>query len=151
MAAYCADSDIRSVAQVFSDETEFPEATIEAWAEDYGDKVIDARLLSAGFTVPFSSPDEVIVLCSALLAAAHGLRSYIGQFTGREVEMAVSLETRAMQLLDDVAKGRLDIGETRASTGEAVLYDDDPEERHEDAAIVDNEESWAWPTESRES
>lgn len=151
MAAYCEDADIRSVAQVFSNATEFPEATLEAWAEDYGDKIIDARLLSAGFTTPFTSADEVIILCSALLAAAHGLRSYIGQFTGREVEMAVSMETRAMALLDDVASGKLDIGETRSASGAPVVMDSDPETFPDTAAIVNNEESWAWPTEDRES
>ena len=151
MAAYCDHNDIRSVSQVFSSTTEYPQATLEAWAEDYGDKVIDARLKSAGFTTPFSSADEVIILCSALLAAAHGLRGYVGQFTGREVEMAVSLEERAMALLDDVASGKLDIGETRSTSGAPVVMDSDPETFPDTAAIVDNEESWAWYTEDRES
>ena len=150
MAAYCADTDIRSVAQVFSSTTEFLEATIEAWAEDYGDKIIDARMKSAGFTTPFASPDEVIIYCSALLAAAHGLRGYIGQFTGREPEMARSLEERAMGLLDDIASGKLDIGETRDDSGAPVVMDSDPETFPDTAAVVGDEESWAWPAEDRE-
>ena len=151
MAAYCADSDIRSVAQVFSSTTEFLEVTIEAWAENYGDKIIDARMKSAGFTVPFASADEVIVYCSALLAAAHGLRGYIGQFTGREPEMAVSLEERAMGLLDDIASGKLDIGETRSASGAPVVMDSDPETFPDTATIVGDEQYWKHPAESRES
>lgn len=150
--AYCTHTLIRSVEEAFTNTTDFPQATIEAWATNFADPEIDAILEAAGFSTPIASGSEpaLIKAISAMLSAAHGLDSYVGQFTGREVERAKALRERARKLLGEIADGTLDVGLARAAAGRPIDYDSDPDTFPDTAAIVNNEESWSWYTEDRE-
>jgi hypothetical protein len=152
--AYSSADQIKSVEQAFATDTAtFTAQILESWATVVADPEIDARLLSAGYTTPIvGTPAAIICTISAMLAAAHGLDSYIGQFTSSEVERAKSLRERARGLLDEIADGKLKVaGMTLVSTGAAVIMDSDPETMPDTAAVVGEDWQWKWPTESREA
>lgn len=111
---------------------------LEGYASDYADPIIDSYLLAAGYTAPIttSTPPKLVALVSAILAASRALESKAGRRTTGTVERAASLRTEAMGILDGIRSGALDIGLTRSTTAEPVLYDTDPETRHEHAAVV---------------
>lgn len=118
---------------------------LEAFAADYADPVIDAALLAAGYSVPIetSTAPKIIAAVSAMLAASRAIQSKAGRRTGSTVERATELRTEAMALLDGIRKGTLDPGISRSTTAEPVIYDTDPETRHEHAAVVGvNAEDW---------
>jgi hypothetical protein len=148
--AYTTHTLIRSLEEAFSDTTDFPNATLEGWATNFGDPEIDGRLEAAGFTTPVAAPQPALIKAiSTMLAAAHGLDSFVGQFTGREVERAAKLRERARKYLDEIADGSTDVGLTRSDESRPIDVDDDPETFGAREAVVGNEESWKRYTEDR--
>lgn len=152
--AYASADQIKSVEQAFSgDTTTFTDQVLEGWATVVADPEIDARLFAAGYTTPIvGTPAAIICTISAMLAAAHGLDSFLGQFTAGEVERAKGLRERARGLLDEIADGKLKVsGLSAVSTGAAVIMDSDPETFPDTAAVVGEDWQWKYPTESREA
>lgn len=151
--AYGTAALIKSVESVFAtDSTTFTDEVLLAWCTNFADPEIDARLAAAGFTTPVpATVPALICSISSMLAAAHGLDSYVGQRTFSTVERADALRKWAREMLDSICKGEADIGLTQSAAGEQIAYEDDHETFHANAAVVANEESWAWPVEDRES
>lgn len=149
---YATAAVIRSIEQVFADATDYPDATLLLWSTNIANPEIDARLLAAGFTTPISgTTPALIILIASQLCAAHGLDSYVGQFTANPVERANKLREEARALLDKIADGTFKISTLASvSTGAAVIMDSDPETMHEHAAVVGEDWQWTWPTEDRE-
>lgn len=151
MAAYATAAAIRSVEQTFADTDEFEDATLTGWSTLVADPEIDARLKSAGFTTPVAAPHpSLIVLIAAMLSAAHGLDSYIGQRTSEPIPRATKLREDAREMLDRIDSGVLDTGLTRSAAGAPILIDSDPETFPATATIVGDETTWTRPTEDRE-
>ena len=149
--AYGTAALIRSVEEAFSSATDYLDATLLAWCTNFADPEIDALLKSGGFTTPIAGDTPSLVAAiSSMLGAAHGLDSFIGQFTGAEVERAKALRERARALIEQIISGGLDIGLTRSDSGAPIQYDDDPETYPETAGVVGSEENWEMPTEDRE-
>jgi hypothetical protein len=149
--AYGTAALIRSVEEAFSSATDYLDATLVAWCTNFADPEIDARLKSGGFTTPVPATVPVLITTiSAMLGAAHGLDSFIGQFTGSEVERAKALRERARELIQQIVSGELDVGLTQSDSGAPIQYDDDPETYPETAGVVGGEENWEMPTEDRE-
>ena len=147
---YATAALIRSIEEAFNDSTEFPDATLTGWADNFGDEIIDARLNAAGFSMPPDTTTNLLKVISSMLAAAHGLDSFMGQRTFDAVPRAKALREQAMDLLDKIANGTLDAGLTQSSSGEPIVVDSDPETFPDTAAVVGDEEDWAWPAEDRE-
>lgn len=149
--AYGTAALVRSVENAFSETSEYSDAVVLAWCTEFANPEIDARLASAGFTTPVPATVPVLITTiSAMLGAAHGLDSFVGQFTGSEVERAKSLRERARELLNQIASGELDVGLTQSDSGAPIQYDSDPETYPSTAAVVGSEENWDMPTEDRE-
>lgn len=152
--AYSNANGIRACEAALADTTAFTAQTLEQYARDYADPIIDAALLAAGFSVPLttSTAPKLVATISAMLAAARALESHIGRRTAGNVERAVSLREEAWEYLDDLRAGKLDPGISRSTAGNPIIVDTDPETRHADAAVVGTDaEDWSWPSESRES
>ncbi len=142
MAALTTAAKIRSVEQSFLNETDFPDATLEGWAENHGDPVILARLSAASLSINVSSPGDLISHVSALLASAHGLESYISQYTGSVAEAATTRRERAYELLDQIVAGKLDIGLTAGTGGQAVTHDTDDDILGSTPTVIGDEQDW---------
>jgi hypothetical protein len=149
---YATAAVIRSIEQAFVDSTDYPDATLLLWSTDIANPEIDARLLAVGFTVPITGTvPALITLIASQLCAAHGLDSYIGQFTANPAERAAKLREEARSLLEKVADGTFKISTLLPiAEGGAVIVDSDPETMHDMAAVVGEDWQWAWPVESRE-
>ena len=103
MAAYATAALIRQVDEEFARTDAnganiYADATLTGWAENFGDKEIDARLESAGITTPLSEVPAEIKAISAKLAAAFGLLSF-------NVEKAAQLREIALAELEAIATG----------------------------------------------
>ena len=143
---------IKSVESVFStDTTTFTDEVLLGWCSNFADPEIDARLAAAGYTTPLTTIPNLIKSISSMLAAAHGLDSYIGQRTTGNVERADALRKWARELLDAICKGEADVGLTKSAAGEQVGYESDHETFPATAAVVGPEETWERPAEDRES
>jgi len=150
--AYSTAALIRSLENAFDDATDFTEAVLLGWSTNFADPEIDARLLAAGFTTPITSTVPTLVKSVAtMLAAAHGLNSFVGARTFASVERADALRKSALEILEFIAEGTYDVGLTRSDAGRPIDVDDDPETFHARAVIVGDEWQWERYAEDRES
>lgn len=136
--AYATPALIRSLEQAFSDTGDYPDLLLAGWSTDVAEPEINARLLAAGYAAPITTAiPALIALIAAQLSAAHGLDSYLGQFTGNPVARAQTLREEARGLLDKIADGTLEIaGKVPSAEGRAIIMDPDPETMHDKAAVV---------------
>ena len=152
MPAYARDQQIRRLLQtMLSSTTEHPGEDLRIYAEENADPIIDARLEQAGLSPPFAQPHTIICLISAQLAVAAYLRANVARYTGDEIESAVGMETRALQLLEDVATGKLSIGADQGDSADLVDYISQGEDQHVDSVFVGSVDNWKEPTETRAS
>ena len=148
--AYATAALIRAQHAAFKSATDYPDATILAWATNHTDPMIDGRLKAAGYTtpIPATQPAEIIAI-STLLAASHGIM-YHTHHTFTEDSLAAKMRAEAMERLEAIATGKHDVGLTRSASGAPIVVDSDPDTYPDTAGAVGHEKGWTWYTEDRE-
>lgn len=141
-------ANIVKVEPAFLSNTDtFTDAVTTGVCATHADPIINARLESAGYTTSGfgqnASAPEILQLIAAMLTAATLLRGYPVKHTVDRIERADGHEERAMALLEDVALGKYDIGETQDDSGSKVQYSSSPETRPSSSVFVTvKSENW---------
>ena len=148
--AYSGYADVRAVHKALANVTDFPDATLTTIIATFADPEIDAYLRAQGFTVPLSTTPTIVTVVSAMLAAAHALRTRTRSPYGEDDGVAGQIETRARTTLQRIATGDLDTGQTRDSDGYAIAIDQNPDMRPTTQGIVTTDETqWEHTGEER--
>jgi hypothetical protein len=150
VADYSTYTEVRLVHSALENTTDFPNATLTSYIQQFADPEIDATLKTHGFTTPLASVPTLIESISAMLAGAHALSTRARQPYGDTDGLAGQIAAKARSQLMRICTCELDVGLTRDADGYAISVDTNPDERPDTAVIVTTDETqWVHLDETR--